>query len=154
VTSVADADWLRRRYLDDQATVADIAAEAGVDPATVHRALRRHDIPLRGPAGRRQWGDVLTAEFLGARKAAPATEIAEELGCSPSVVQEHRAMHGLLDLPDGLDWRAAQRLKRLYERDCLSVVQVGEAIGVSKRTARRYLLAAGVTLRARGRPRG
>ena len=39
-----DPDWLRRRYVDERATMAQIGREAGVSTTTVHRALRFHGV--------------------------------------------------------------------------------------------------------------
>jgi len=46
-----DADWLRREYIDNERTCADIADEVDVTDLTVSRWLRRHDIPTRPPHG-------------------------------------------------------------------------------------------------------
>jgi hypothetical protein len=45
-----DPDWLRRQYLNRRRSCTGIAAELGVHPMTVNRALHRHSIPIR-PAG-------------------------------------------------------------------------------------------------------
>jgi hypothetical protein len=42
-----DAEWLQRTHLVERRSVKQIAHELGCAPATVKRALRRHDIPLR-----------------------------------------------------------------------------------------------------------
>jgi transcriptional regulator of acetoin/glycerol metabolism len=39
-----DQAWLRRRYVDERATIAQVAREAAVSATTVHRALRFHGI--------------------------------------------------------------------------------------------------------------
>lgn len=39
--------WLRREYIDEERTCADIADQLDVTPLTVSRWLRRHDIPTR-----------------------------------------------------------------------------------------------------------
>lgn len=39
-----DPDWLRRRYVDERATIVQLGREAGVSATTVHRALRFHGL--------------------------------------------------------------------------------------------------------------
>lgn len=143
----ADAGWLAARYLTDRATVAAIAAEAGCSNSAVWLALRRHHIRLRGVAGRQAWGDTLTYEFLAARRAGGHKEVGREVGCHSATVREWRAYHGLLDVDAPLD-----RLAGWYA-DGVSIDEVARRAGVGQRTARRYLLAAGVQLRPPGRPR-
>lgn len=149
-----DPAWLRRRYLTDRARVADIAAEAGVDQSSVHRALRRHGISQRGPAGRQQWADVLTREYLTRQVVAgvPVRQIAEQVGCDPSTVRRWMQRHGLV-VPE-LTGAQARRLRRWYVRDRLPIVEIARREQVSTQTARACLLAAGVTLRRPGRPKG
>ena len=43
-----DARWVRRRYVTERATSAEIAAELGCSLATVTKALRRAQVPVRG----------------------------------------------------------------------------------------------------------
>jgi hypothetical protein len=151
--STSDSVWLRRRYARDRAPVSDIAAEAGVDVSNVHRALRRHGIPLRGPAGRRQWGGVLTRPFLEKRLGAstPIRSIAEEVGCQPVDVRRWMQRHGLADVD--LTASEARQLRRWYEGERLSITEIARRLQVSKQTARARLVAAEVTLRSPGRPK-
>lgn len=44
-----DVDWLRRRYIGQGASVADIAAHLGCTAKTVYKALKTADIPRHGP---------------------------------------------------------------------------------------------------------
>jgi AraC-like DNA-binding protein len=48
-----DAAWLRRRYIEEDATITDIAREVGRGQTTVRAALLRHKIPLQPRKGRR-----------------------------------------------------------------------------------------------------
>jgi transposase-like protein len=47
---LGDVDWLHRRYLDDGASIRDLALEIGCSPARVRLALARAGIPIR-PGG-------------------------------------------------------------------------------------------------------
>lgn len=147
--TIDDEAWLRRRYEQDGATVDAIAAEAGVDRATVYQALARHLIPLRGgtAVGNRRWGDILTEDFLRQVVGLPDAAVAKLVGCTDRTVQEWRAMRGFIAIPE----QDARLLRRLYETDGMSVQQVADERGWGKRTARIRLLAAGVQLRRRGR---
>lgn len=152
-TSHIDVAVLRRRYVDDAAPVAVIADELGVTVSTVHRALRREGVEPRGVTGRAEWGDVLTPEMLEGCLSEGMTvrEIAADAGCDHVTVREWMARHGL---SDALTAREREAYRSWYEREGLSVAAVAERAGIGRRTARRYLLEAGVALRPRGRPPG
>lgn len=146
-----DPDWLVDRYLDRRQPVEQIAADAGVHPVTVYQAIRAYDIPHRGPVGRESWGDVLTLDYLTAARneGMSISAIAREVGCHSRTVEEHLAAHGLRNT---LSRHEARQLRRLYEREELSIPQIAGILDVGKRTARIRLLEAGVTLRRPGRP--
>lgn len=84
-----DRAWLRRRYIDEQATIADIAAEIGVGTSTVHRALISHRIPRRRAGTRRahpllsdrKW---LQRRYLDGRRTQQ--QIADELNLTSGQV--------------------------------------------------------------------
>jgi len=49
-----DSEWLRRKYLCEDRTLADIAKECGVDPGTIYVHLKKSGIQLKGvPSGER-----------------------------------------------------------------------------------------------------
>ena len=85
-----DVRWVRRRYLKEQATSAEIAAEQGCSPATVARALRRARVGVRG---NRRFPRLASRTWL--RRAyvtdrLTVDQIAAAVGCRPSTV--HRAL--------------------------------------------------------------
>jgi IS30 family transposase len=49
---LADAEWVRGRYVVDRMSIRAIADELGVESNTVARALKRHDVPRRRQADR------------------------------------------------------------------------------------------------------
>lgn len=49
-----DPEWLRTRYIDDSATLSEIANELGISQSTVRRLARTHGLQLR-PPGRSSW---------------------------------------------------------------------------------------------------
>lgn len=49
-----DREWLRRNYVDERKTLAEMAKECGVDPGTIYVHLKKSGIPLKGvPSGKR-----------------------------------------------------------------------------------------------------
>ncbi len=46
---LADADQLRRWYVDEALSIPEIAERVGCSDMPIHRALKRHDIPRRAP---------------------------------------------------------------------------------------------------------
>lgn len=147
--SLVDRKWLMRRYLIDRWVVAAIAAEAGCDPSTVHRALQRHGIPLRGPAGRQRWDGILTPSVLraAAEKGQTHVDVAHRFGAPPRLVHDHMLRLGLLAAPGDAE------LARRYEAgEPLTVLAL--VTGQSVRTVARRLRGSGVTLRPVGRPKG
>ena len=42
-----DREWMCQRYLEEKCNLVDIALECGVSQMTVHRWLRKLDIPIR-----------------------------------------------------------------------------------------------------------
>lgn len=144
-----DRGWLDQAYAVEQRAVADIADEAGADPSNVWRALARHRIPLRGRGDVENWAAYLTPDVLQPYldDGWSAAAIGRDLGCNHSTVIEAMARHQLLDV----DPAEARQLHRWYERDGLSIAEVAARLGCHPRSARRRLLAAGVTIRPAGR---
>lgn len=132
-------------------TVADIAARHRINPATVHRRLARSGVPLRGQTTRRDWSDVLTRDYLADQLAQGhgARTIAADCGAGHAVVTDALHRHGLRP---PLSRRERDRLRRWYERDGLTVAEIGERLGLStSRAVRQRLRDAGVTMRGPGR---
>jgi transposase-like protein len=144
-----DVEWLRRRYLDELATVEALAAKAGCHPATIHRALRHHDIDRRGHAARHSPDrnvEVVTRDWLLERLGrVPLHGIAAEAGISKSKLQELRASLGLSARPNN-----TTQLRQWYEQgDTIAVI--AQRLGIHRDTVRRQLVRAGVELRPSGR---
>ncbi len=93
-----DAEWLARRYVDEGATQAEIAAEAGCSKTAVQLAMARHGIEAR-PSGPRLLFPLLDdAEWLARRyvdEGATRAEIAAEAGCSKAAVRHALVRHGI-----------------------------------------------------------
>jgi DNA-binding CsgD family transcriptional regulator len=139
-----DADWLRRRYLDDRATVAEIAAGAGASEATIYGWLARYDIPARGRGDGTDWSTALTPAYLAARTASGLTpvEIAREAGCDAQSVRDRLRMAA--DMAD-TDLIAEYMAGR-------SLAEIAAERDLSRRTVTRRLHASGVVIRPTGRP--
>jgi predicted DNA-binding protein YlxM (UPF0122 family) len=141
---LADAAWLRRRYEDDGATVAEIATEAGADASTVHLWLQRHEIPRRSH-------EIDEAELrrLVARRKTVA-EIAEHYDVDRGVIYDRLYRLGLRRVSTVNDRDAAQ-LRDWYERQGWSLARIAEELGISRRAVTRMMLAAGIEVRRAGR---
>lgn len=145
MSGLDDRRWLRSQYQTHRRPVGEIAAECGVDPSTVWRALRRHGIELRGPAGRRH---VTDDQIHGALAEAPSIrDAARCLGLHPDSLYDRARRAGLLPTwPVGPDDIADR-----YQAGA-SVAALADAEGVSPRTVRRWLRSRGATMRPAGRP--
>src|SRR5829696_3246003 len=85
-------DWLQVRYVDDGATLEQIAAEVGCSTTTVGLALQRAGIPRRASGGRKASParSRLDAEWLRTRyveERATLDQLAAEAGCSSETVR-------------------------------------------------------------------
>lgn len=96
---LADNDWLRER-LNNQATLTEIAEQAGCSEATVRIWVKRHglsDVVAKNwrtrPRGERyRYPELHDPDWLANRANTHTTrEIAAELGCNTAVVR--RALH-------------------------------------------------------------
>jgi transposase len=83
-------------------------------------------------------------------------QLAELYGVSASTVRRWLRDAGIPRRPPGGHSRAPSReeLRRLYQTKGLTTAQIGERYEVSQQTAHRWLRAAGVALRPRGRSPG
>lgn len=148
--TLADRAWLERRYSTDRAKVADIAAEAGVDPSTVHRALQRHGIAPRGATGRRSLADVSDrAVRRELRHHHTLGEAASALSVDPVTLAERLARMGMRPWYGGVE--GADEMAAEYAAGA-SLVAIAKSRGLSTRTVRRRLAAVGADMRPRGRP--
>lgn len=67
-----DADLLRRLYLDEGMTIAEIARDLGATSVTIQKYLKKHEIPSRGRGPRK-------GRMLRQISAAEHQEISESL---------------------------------------------------------------------------
>ena len=104
--------------------------------------------------------DIHQIKHLYYIKKKSAMEIAEIFGCTPIVIYGHMKENGMQRRPyseaqkiryarDGLNLDLAE-IVHLYFEEQLSLVAVGDRLGVSYCTVRKRLLAAGYALRKRG----
>jgi transposase-like protein len=146
--ALIDPTWLRRRYLEDRAPVATIAAEAGVAEPTVYKAIAAAGIPHRGKAGSRPHV-ILTHAWLAAQVQAGRVPqaIADQIGVKRDAVVWQLAKHQLLDVSS--EPRAARAAELYGGGD--SLAQVSAKVGVGRKTVTIWLMALGVKIRRRGR---
>lgn len=93
-------ELLNRRYVAEEATVVEIAAETGASAHAVYDALKRHRIALRGVRRPRHvdYSRTLTKAYLlehyvDAQKSLE--DIAVEVGCTPATVSRWLHRHGI-----------------------------------------------------------
>jgi transposase-like protein len=141
---LADRAWLHRRYVEEAVPVSEIAAEAGVDPSTVHLWLQRHEIP------RRHAHELDDARLRRLLARHPMKEVARRLGVDTATIYDrlYRAQERHVEL-----LASPAQLRAWYVRYGWPLARVAAKLGVSRRTATRQLLAAGVEIRGPGRPR-
>jgi transposase-like protein len=88
-----DAELLRRLYLDEGMTIAEIARDLGATSVTIQKYLRKHEIPSRGRGPRKGRGQrrneppesneisgPLRLRLLRLLRAATAADEATRLG--------------------------------------------------------------------------
>jgi transposase-like protein len=137
--------WLRRRYLEESASVVDLAGEAGVRSVTIYRWLERAAIPLRPRAS----ANVTPARLAELYAAGPSLHrLARETALSRSTVLDRLAQHGALAVPT--DPRA-QRAAASY-LDGRSLEEVAQEVNASRRKVTLWLRALQVPIRRPGRP--
>lgn len=147
------AAWLHRRYTLNRARVVDIAAEAGVDPATIYTWLRKAGEPLRGPPGRRSLTGITTGQISRALREAPTFRAAaQRLGVDDHTLRERARADGLVG-GDGIPTDVEiSDLSGRYQAGA-TLAALADEVGVSVRTIRRWLIEAGVAMRPAGRRR-
>jgi transposase-like protein len=146
-----DTETLGRLYHREGLTIAAIAARFGVAAQTVHNWLVAGGVDRRpSPATRRAElgsGEIVRLYTHGGHTAA---EIAQRLGCSPSLV------YARLDLASVPRRSQAPRrrvrpdnreLAELYTQQRLSLRHVAHRYGVSPQAVRDWLVAAGIPRR-------
>ncbi len=143
-----DPKWLRQRYIVDAAPVEDIAAEAGVNVATVYRARRRAGIPARGRPGFAEPVE-LDRVWLGNRVAEGMNPhaIAAQAGVDRSAVVWQLARHQLLNL---IDEPRAVHAAQMYQQGA-TLGEVAAATGVGRKRVTVWLMAQGVPIHGPGR---
>ncbi len=151
-----DAVALSGLYVDEAMTLASLAAQFAVAPQTVHNWLVAAGVSRRpSPATVRQ--DIGDDEIVGlyADGGLSAAEIAEQLGCSASLVYARLARRGVPRRDRGAAHRRRagdRKFAHLYGEGALSLRDLVPRYGVSAQTVRRWLIAGGIERRPPGAP--
>jgi transposase-like protein len=97
--SVLTKEFLTESYLEKALSGKAIAEQVGCHPATVYEALRRHGVTATGPRAKKaRWESVLTRDYLletYVEGGLSGGQIAEEAGCTPSIVYAWLERHGI-----------------------------------------------------------
>jgi DNA-directed RNA polymerase specialized sigma24 family protein len=152
-----DVGTLRRLYVDEGLSLAATAARLGVVAQTVHNWLVAGGVPRR-PSPAKFRADIDDGEIiqLYTQQGHTAAEIAEQLGCSTSLVYGRLARRGVDRRPQAPRRRpgpTAQELSHLYGDCGLSLRDLAERYGVTTRAVRSRLVAAGIDRRPSGTAR-
>ena len=135
-----DVGTLRRLYVDEGLSLGAVAGRLGVTAQTVHNWLVAGGVPRRPSPARFRW-DIDDGEIvrLYSQEGHTAAEIAEQLGCSASLVHGRLARRGVDRRPQAPRRRPgppARELGHLY-RDCgLSLREPAGHYGVATRAVR------------------
>jgi DNA-binding transcriptional ArsR family regulator len=108
---LGDAEWLRRRYLDDEASLDDIAAELGCQKSTLRQALAAAAVPTRPPGRRRRLRALREEELLELIRRRGQGSAAGELGIDPKTLYRDIRRLGILEQAKAAS-RAHRRNKR------------------------------------------
>jgi predicted DNA-binding protein YlxM (UPF0122 family) len=147
-------DLLRRLYVDESMTIAEVAATLGVAPQTVHNRLVAAEIPRR-PSPSTPRADLRDDEIrrLYIDDEWSAAEIAAHFACGTSTV------YGRLDrmrVPRratvvGRSARPADdELRQLYEGEGQSLRQIACRFEVTAQAVHGWVRSAGIELRPPG----
>jgi transposase len=149
-----DVGTLRRLYVDEGLSLAALAARLGVVAQTVQNWLVAGGVPRR-PSPARFRADIDDGEIvrLYTQQGLTAAEIAEQVGCSTSLVYGRLARGGVDRRPQALRRRpgpTTQEFSHLYGDCGLSLRDLAERDGVTTRAVRGWLVAAGIDRRPSG----
>lgn len=149
----ADADTLRKLYVDERLSQSEIAERLGCGDSTISNWLDEHGITL-------PWkdGDVMRELYHGQQLSF--AQIADELDCSESTVETWIERHGIetRDTPESVMLAAHDdaALSVLRDRDTLHEryvedkqppADIAAEIGCGTNTVRRWLRRHGIELR-------
>jgi transposase len=146
-----DVETLRRLYVDEGLSLAAMAGRLGVAAQTVHNWLVAGGVPRR-PSPARFRSDIDDGEIirLYTHEGHTAAEIAEQLGCSASLVYARLARRGVDRRPQAPRRRpgpTGRELDHLY-RDCgLTLRELAGHYGVTPRAVRGWLVAVDIDRR-------
>jgi transposase len=154
--NTTDTGQLRRRYVDEQMTISQIATSMGVAAQTVHNRLVAAQIPRRAsPATPRT--DITNDEIrrLYLDQGWTAEEIASHLDCGTSTVYTRLDRLGVARRParprhDSRPTTAV--LRELYVTNRLSLRQIAEQFDVTAQAVHHWMTAAGIERREPGAP--
>jgi DNA-binding CsgD family transcriptional regulator len=150
-----DPDQLRRRYVEQQWTIMQIADELGCSEFRIYTAMRRHAIPSRPGGNRHKEAPVVDAQrlrdlYVGQRLSD--ADIARDLGLNTFQVTTRRRELGITrSTPTKAPppQPSAPALRRLYAEQGLTLEQLAHQYTTSRTVVREWLTTAGVPVRPR-----
>jgi len=158
-----DAEWLTRMYHSEGYTITEIAEMADVTQGTIHNRMVEFSIP-RHERGKRVSGDreqLQDENWLRQRyinDGMSVGQIAEELGLSKSPVRRFMEDYGIeyRDTSEANRWRKTPKesklrdqkwMRKQYEDEYWSTVDIADATDTTPQTAQRWLEHHGIPIR-------
>jgi predicted transcriptional regulator len=158
-----DAEWLTRKYHSEGYTIPEIAELANVTQGTIHNRMTEFDIP-RHSRGKRVSGDIEQLKDEGwlrqryVEEGVSVPEIAGELGLSRTPVRRFMKYHGiefretseansLRHTPMSSKLRDREWMRKQYEDEYWSTVDIADATDTTPATAQRWLEEHDITIR-------
>lgn len=146
-------EYLLLEYAAGTRSAAAIAEDVGCDADTVLRALRRHQIPVRGRGRPSTVPQVLTRDLLERayeQRRLDVPQIAASTGCTEDDVVRALRSFGIKRARRGFgDVLTREYLQTQYVRNGLTTIEIGRIVGCSDTTVRNALDSFGI---ARAKP--
>jgi len=150
-----DPDQLRRRYIEQQWTLNQIAEELGCSEFRIYTAMRRHGIPSRPGGTRRKDPPAIDSKqlrdlYVGQRRSD--ADIAHALGLNTFQVTSRRRELGITrsSPPKAPPPRPpASELHRLYAEQGFTLAQIARQYATSTPVVRSWLVTANLPVRPR-----
>lgn len=151
VSNKTDAPWqdeevLRQKYWAEGKQMSEVADELGCSYSTVLKWMQKHGVERRGKNGSKTDAKYKKESFLKEQylnQGKSCAQIANECNVSRSTIRDWLKKNGIerrgFDAYEGAEYRDKEKIKRLYHDKGMSLDEVGNELGVSGETVRRWI---------------